>query len=748
MKRRLKAYALLLTLCAALLCSCAAAGAETAIRAWVGYDGAVLSGRWFPLFVEVTAGDVPVEGELMVDVGVGAGVLDRFVQPVSVPAGETRTYRLPVRPMVNQRTFEVQLGCGGSAVSATARAARAVSEDALVIGVLGEETSGLADALCAIEQRDVHGQREIIEAIALDAESFAQDAREMSAFDAMVVLDDAARTLDSASAGLLTSWQQSGGILMRRSSEDLSMLTPELAAQQVMSEIRAAQEAGQGVERESSNYPYSTALNGEMTADGSGSLLPAALVLTLYVLAAGLGAYGLMKRLDRSRMLWAVIPALAIAACGVMALLGAGLGLNRPMSSSVHLVRYDADGQTDVSELTQLTYAGLGRRVASTQGGVPLERMAYSYFSEYTNMEEKMELRNVITLGERPSIELEGNADWLVRSLVVKSDAAPAGSMTAFAHMEKDGLHVEVENNTDVTIENAVLITEIGYARLGDLAPGAAAQTVLMRTDEAPWNDEGQLVIREQEMLPFKESVYSVVWAAVDPEAVQDKTWQRSSLPREEQQRRQIMQCVLELGPSAARQKDFSCMLIGETPEIACETLLLDGNPVSRRAEKSVLVCTAAFEPVSPSGYFYYPEGTFRRLEASLDGNGVPVPGKEYESGYVYEKDEVLLGFSLDGVDAAGIEEIRLQTDGGMNGGNEQPAVFVEVYDYASGEWVRLEEDGDIRIDGALARRVVSRSGALCLRFTGEHLADWGVRLPNIVVEGQLSAQEEGGEAA
>ena len=82
-------------------------------------------------------------------------------------------------------------------------------------------------------------------------------------------------------------------------------------------------------------------------------------------------------------MLWAVIPVMALAACGVMALLGAGLGLNQPMSSSVHLVHYEADGQTDVSELATLTYAGQQRHVVSTQGNAPLEKRVYSYYNEY-----------------------------------------------------------------------------------------------------------------------------------------------------------------------------------------------------------------------------------------------------------------------------------------------------------------------------------------------------------------------------
>lgn len=747
MKRRLKAYVLLM-LCAALLCGVAKATAEKTLRAWVGYDTVILSGRWFPLFVEITADDAAVEGMVEVDVGVDTGVVDRLRQPVSVPAGETRTYRLPICPMVNQRTFEVRLTCGEEAVSTTARASRAVSEDALVIGVLGKETEQLAHALCAIEQRDVHGTKEIIEAIALDAERFAQDAREMSAFDAMVVLDQEDRTLDGKSAAVLESWRQAGGILVRRSSLDSAMLTPGFAAQEIMSEIKAAQTNGQGFRRENGNSSFSDSLNTTMTADRPASLWPAAAVLAVYVLAAGVGAYGLMKRLDRSKMLWAVIPAMALAACGVMALLGAGLGLNQPMSSSVHLVHYAADGQTDVSELATLTYAGQQRRVVSTQGNAPLEKRVYSYYNGYAELTDETALRDVITLGAQPSIELEGKADWLVRSLVVRNEAAPEGSVTAFAHMEKDGLHVEVKNDTDSLIENAVVLTKIGYAHLGDLAPGAAAQTVLLRTDASPWNEEGQLVLHEQKMLPFGTTMYRATHAAVDPEAEQDQTWKRSSLPEKEQRRREIEECILMLGVGAAWQEGFACAVIGQTPQIACETVLLDGKPVTRRAEKSVLVCTAAFEPVSASGYFYYPEGTLKRLEVTLDENGAPQPGKACESSYIYEQDEVLIGFSLSGVDTAGIEEIRLYADGGMNGGIKNHAVIIEVYDYTSGKWVRLEEDGDIRISGALARRVVSQSGALCLRFTGDALAEWGVRLPEIIVEGCLSAQKEGGEAA
>lgn len=734
----------LMTLCAALLCAMASAAAETALHASVGYDAVILSGRPVPLSVEITADEAPVEGMLSVDVAVSSGKADRFRQPVSVPAGETRTYRMPVCPSVNQRTFEVTLSCAGASFSATARAARAVPEDALVIGVLSEKPKPLAQALSAIELQNVRGEREQIEAIALDAEEFARDARGMSAFDAVVVLDQAAHSLDAARTAVLEDWQRTGGILVHKSAAD--SLAPELAARQIMAEIKAAQKDGQIISHDFSNYPYSVGLNLEMRADQPGSLFPAAALLVVYVLFAGVGAYLLMKRLDRSKILWAVLPASAVAACALMALLGALLGVNRPMSSSVHLVQYGDDGKAHVSELAMLTYAGQTRKSVATQDNVPLERMAYTIYNGYESPGEEMELRDVMTLGDHPAIELEGKADWLVRKLVVRSDAAPQGRVTAFAHMEEDGLHVEAENDTDVTIENAVLITQVGYALLGDLAPGAQAQAVLLRTDETPWDEKGNVLVREGQMLPMGVSLYVVCCAAVDPENVSDPSWARSSLPKAEQTRRQWMNDVLELGTNAGRGTDFDCVLIGETPQIACQTLVLDGEPVTRRAQKSVLSCTAAFETVSSSGYFYYPEKTFRCLNATLDENGVPVLGKACESGYIYEKGEVLLGFRLSGVQVDGIEEIRLRSTGGVSGGDN--VIAIESYDYTDGQWVPLAEDGVIRIDGALAGRVVSPSGELCLRLSGEKMAEWGLYLPEIIVEGRQSEAREGGDAA
>lgn len=735
MKRRLKIMALA-ALWVALLCGTSAAGAEPALKAWVGYDGAVLSGRWYPLFMEVTAEDEPVSGVLSVDVAVNFGVYDRFDLPVSVPAGESRTFRLPVFPTYRQSAFEVKLD---DAVSATAHAAYTVPENALVIGLLGEDTEELQDALSEMEILDVQGNREIVAAIALDSETFAQDMREMRSFDALVALDGAEKKLPKPCRALLSEWEHDGGILLCRSSA--SWTEPQAAAQQVMNDVQAAQKAGKRVSHNDDSFFYGGALTNTMPPSPQGNLIPAAAALSVYVLLAGVGAYLLMKRLDRSKALWYVIPMLAVVCCGVLALMGAGMKLNQPMSSSVHVVYYDETGRMQAGETASLAYAGQERRTIATEGGVPVERSQYRYYNE-SDRGETQTMRDRITLGEAPSVELEGGADWLVRDLIIDSAAAPAGTLTAMAHMEEDGLHIQVKNDTDAQIENAVVLTGVGYAHLGDLAPGMHAEALLRRTAALPSVRGNDIVIDEGQMMPFSGYSYRLMHLAIYPEYIKDATWSTESLPKEERIARRMAEESLRIGLSIERTQDFICMVIGETPNIACQTLTLDGEAVARRAEKSIVACSAAFDAVSPSGYLYYPEGVFKAHEAALDASGVPALGEEMDSMYIYQKNEVLLGYALSGIAPSEIREIRFVTNDGISEDEQLNPVEVQAYDAVNGEWMPLEETGRmIRLEGDLARRIVSESGEICLRVTGESMADYGVRVPNVIVEGQRNAE-------
>lgn len=740
MKHRWMAAAL----CFALLCACGAA-AEPAMQAWAGYDGVMLAGRYFPLVVEITADDAPVEDALRVDIGVSGESYDTLVLPVSVPAGETRSYRLTVRPLINQRTFDVTLA-NDPQLRATAVVAQVVDEDALVIGVLGDDAA-LAQALGEVEHRDVFGNEEDVAAILLSPEQLAQNEREWSAFDALVI--DADASLADEDAARIADWQREGGILVRREAETPDVQPGEAAAEvtqspadeaaQIFAQVQNELADGERISRDQRAYPYSASINENLTVEGN--LLPAAAVLALYVLVAGVGAYLLLRRVDRSKRLWLAVPTLAVVTCGALFVMGEALGINQPMSTSVHVTCYDVDGRVQVHELAMVTYAGQGRKEITTANHLPLERQAYTYFQKHVNNLENAALRDVCTLGEQAAIELEGKADWLRRSLVVDSDATPEGAIRASAHMDEDGLHVNVENGTDVTIDNAMLFTKLGYAQLGDLAAGATAQAMLERVQDVPIDEDGDLRIAERQMMPIELSLYAVTQAAVYPESAQDEDFDTKSLSRAERQRRNENADIWRLG-CENQGAGLSCVIVGETPQIACETLLVDGEPIARSAQRSVLVCDVPFETVSESGWFYMPNDMFVCRQVRFDEQGVPALDAPYESLYL-QQSEWCFGFSLAGVDVSGIEEIRLNT-GFYSGPDGWPeGVTLEIYDAGQQCFVALEQADPARIDGETAQRAVTPAGELILRMTGEALSERAIRA-SIIVEGRSA--EEGGQ--
>ena len=111
------------------------------------------------------------------------------------------------------------------------------------------------------------------------------------------------------------------------------------------------------------------------------------------------------------------------------------------------------------------------------------------YGSSYA--QQNYTLRDTCTLGDRPAIELRAAAPWKQRMLTLTRDVANLmGSVSVRAWMDADGLHAVVENNTDVALCDAVLISSLGYASLGDLAAG----TMVIRT---PRTDQMHFTLSE-----------------------------------------------------------------------------------------------------------------------------------------------------------------------------------------------------------------------------------------------------------
>ena len=459
----------------------------------------------------------------------------------------------------------------------------------------------------------------------------------------------------------------------------------------------------------------------EMLVSEGVSMLPVAAVLVGYVLIAGTGLFILLRRIDRSRMLWVALPVCAAGALALVAAISGVLGLNAPTAASLRVVRYDEAGHATEQEGAMVAWADDTRVRVEAEGASEIVRTEYAGYTNARSTQTHAH-RGTLTLGEQPAIELRAAAPWTARQLTItRKEEASSGAVTARASMEADGLHAVIRNGTDKALSDAVLMTSLGYAALGDIAPGETREAVLAPPDRIESID-GVQAVRDGELLEFPQSVWQVISAYVSPPSTEEAR----PLSEREQRERSLLRSLFNVAVNSG--DEFGCFVVARCPEMACAQLYKDGQPVTRWAQESIVSVRAAFEPVSASGYFYYPAGTLTAQAVERTQTGYALAGA-LSNRYLSLSSGLLIGYDLSGVEGH-IERIRIQ------GECYGDTVTLSVYDRAAGDWVALDGAEAATIGAEIIGRVVDADGQLVLRYTSEDAGD-AVYNPVIIVEGQ-----------
>ncbi len=831
-----------LALLAALLPLCGACAAEEAqsvrMLAEVGYDGVFPLGSWTPVEVEITAG-TDMDALLGVQVIVEDDRYDVVETPVSLEAGKTQRVRLSVQPLLEQRRFPIALtDADGRQIAATVAApVRLLSSDAALIGVLGDPTGELAQAMRVTAGRDALDRGDAMETVSLTAENFPQQERELAAFGMLVADGFSMSDLSEAQQALVVRWLKDGGVLLAGEGERQSIdwvashtgvSAPQagegaleavrayagLASEETLPQETAAEKAppaaappgdalafdaasgaacltglavGEGYalcagfslsapqalsaagdealwqrvlleaapevyERMTrtysrGNWRFSESLTGMLHVSEGVSILPAVLLLAAYVPLAGVALFALCKRRDRSRALWALIPLCAVVCAVLVAALGAALGLDRPAEASLTLAQYDADGLLGVEEHASVAYPTGTRARLTASNGARIERGTGRYFHDWETpeSEDEMTLRDRVYVSGEAGIELAAVAPWYEQKLVVADVGAPQGAIAATAWMEEDGLHARVTNGTDAPLADGVLLTELGYAQVGDLAPGETAEAFIALSEDTPLRENGRERILPETLLHRARYFSDVIDAIVNPEREAQDDFDASALPRQEAYARNVL--AAELYAAAGDSTSFvddrvDCLFAARCDALPLTPLQLDGETISRTAHRGVVTARAAFERVGRTGVFYDPEGAHPPRRAETDGDGAPQMGEPLESDYyVAFEDEITLGFDLS---TLGEDEPTLVRLLNLSSAKEALDASLSIYDHEAGRFVEAAQAWQIDLTGDALRRALGEEGQIFLRYScpGETC---DLSIPSIIVKGVAKTQKGGG---
>lgn len=475
------------------------------------------------------------------------------------------------------------------------------------------------------------------------------------------------------------------------------------------------------------NYTIATAAARMQRVDEGKSILPFVILLSGYALVSGVGLYALLRSRDRTKLIWAILPALAVAMCGAAVLHGIGLGFGQPAASSLRVTQYGIDGGGDVQEIVHLGYMGQERAVISAGTGERIERLSYGYASSYFSKEDELELRDVMREGNAPSLELPSAASWTTRDLVIVKEDKPQGIIEAQAQLTRDGLRAEIRNGTPMQLEDAILMTSLGYARVGSLAPGQEAAVHISRPGEWKFDQDANPVITEGEILPYTTNVYTIAHAYAYPE---EQTEGESIQYSDQEQYERSLAAELVRSGAESHSDTFFCMLAAREKDAQRTPLLIDGEEIDRCAHTGMVFADMPCSLAGDDGYVYIPREATPVLSVSMDENDVLTSGQEMKNGYVSAEKEAVFAYRPEGILDMDVARLAFSTDSWI----EREELTAAVYDHEAGAWIAIDGLSYAEADGELARRAVSAEGEVFVRYMGQ--MESGVYAPRITVEG------------
>ena len=269
----------------------------------------------------------------------------------------------------------------------------------------------------------------------------------------------------------------------------------------------------------------------------------------------------------------------------------------------------------------------------------PIDENTYFYDDPQGQFSPKEQLYRMV-YGESEAVGYPAGSPWSLRHMSITGDMPTFGKVSGRLWMQEDGLHGEIVNETPYTFEGGLVITNLGYARVGELKPGAAGQVTLLRPKEAAKGNmlAGSVSIYEtkiEEGIMLSPSIlrtndmdlYPIIRAAIYPEEqAGGQVNYRDTMSKDELAMRSFresaIQQVVSMNPSGSSAWVSPFHFVAFQEDIGQTKLYLNGSEVKKHGHQAVVDVLLKYEPVGPTGVVYYPIGTLPIYPVQVNADG------------------------------------------------------------------------------------------------------------------------------
>ncbi len=351
------------------------------------------------------------------------------------------------------------------------------------------------------------------------------------------------------------------------------------------------------------------------------SALPAGAVIAAAVPVLACVVWLLLKKKDRRRWMWVLIPALSLAAAAAVAAMAGSSELNRPMAVFSANILQARDGGT--GRYTGLTVAEPGTEeftVSMAGGTLGIEYYdSVWYDEEEKEQQEPSVLRTRYTEGEEDRLTLKPSQPWQLFNLSAISPADTGGRVSAEIWMQSDGLHASVTNGTAMKLKAGCVLTSFGYVSVPALAPGETADAVLLRAR----NSAPGAVPENGKM--YTESGYSVISMLYYSLGLDENTaWQAAGLYGA---RRNMLEGVINQlsgGDYYSTNNAARFLYYAEPEEQDIPEVRVNNETVRSIGGLTVFSAEMNYLSVGKTGVVFHAQGMDTAVRVETDERGMP----------------------------------------------------------------------------------------------------------------------------
>jgi len=500
---------------------------------------------------------------------------------------------------------------------------------------------------------------------------------------------------------------------------------------------------------------YATYLLGNVPIENSGSTLPVVILLASYLLIVGLGSYFLLKKLDKREWMWLSVPVLAFLCMAGMYGMSRSMPFNKPAMASFTSIRMNAQGETQISSIADLSSPDTGEVLVKGEDGVlltPIDDGTYFYEDPMAQTTPKKQMYRMV-YGDVSSVGYPAGAPWTLRHMELSGEMPAFGKVTGRLWMQEDGMHGEIKNDTAYTFKEGLLITNLGFARMDELKPGATGQVTLLRPAEedksvvpvaavsiyeAPIK-EG-VMISSSILRPNDMDLYPIIRAAIYPEEQAGTTTNyRDTMSADELAERNFkesaIQQVVNMNPTGSPAWVSPFHFVAFQDEIGQTKLFLDGEEVKKHGHRAVVDVMLIYEPYGPTGVIYYPIGTLpaHPVQLNADGSFAEPDEKQVDQNMSYQvATQPTFCFTLPDTEKFSVSSLSIMST------SYDTVPVMQMYNHQTQMW---EEQSTLYVTftDKQIQPFVGPGGRLYVRFmpgTSSHDYD-SVMVPSISLEGR-----------